>query len=256
MRYLILILVLFMAGCSTMPTSARLEAIKARLESYLRAEVKEASFEYGSAAFIRIFKEEGELELWLQMTGSQQYALYKTYPICKFSGLLGPKLQEGDKQAPEGFYTVGANQMNPWSQYHLSFNLGFPNEYDQAMGRTGSALMVHGGCDSIGCYAMEDHQMEDIYLLTEVSIENGHNVPVHIFPFRMSPEKILTRRDSDWLEFWLNLKEGYDIFEITKIPPPVSVAYGQDSAKYVFHTPIAENTNANINSPMLNFGLF
>lgn len=217
-----------------MPTSAKLEAIKARLESFLRTEVKQASFEYGTPAFIRIFKEESELEVWLQMTGSEQYALYKTYPICNFSGLPGPKLQEGDKQAPEGFYKVGTSQMNPWSQYHLSFNLGFPNEYDRAWGRTGSALMVHGGCESIGCYAMSDIQMEDIYLLTEVSIENGHNVPVHVFPFRMSAENILEHRDSQWLEFWLNLKEGYDIFEITRVPPPVTVERTQDTVRYVF----------------------
>lgn len=239
MRYFILILLLFVTACTTMPTSAKLEAIKARLESFLRTEVKEASFEYGTAAFIRVFKEESELEVWLKMTGSQQYALYKTYPICNFSGLLGPKLKEGDKQAPEGFYKVGASQMNPWSQYHLSFNLGFPNEYDRAWGRTGSALMIHGGCESIGCYAMTNVQMEDIYLLTEVSIENGHNVPVHIFPFRMTAEKILERRDSDWLEFWMNLKEGYDYFEITKIPPPVNVESTPETVRYVFDKPEA-----------------
>jgi len=234
MRYLILILLFFVTACESMPTSARLEAVKARLESFLKSEVKQASFEYGTPAFIRIFKEESELEVWLQMSGSQQYAHYKTYPICNFSGLLGPKQQEGDKQAPEGFYKVGMTQMNPWSQHHLSFNLGFPNEYDRAWGRTGSALMVHGGCQSVGCYAMTDVQMEDIYLLSEVSIRNGHNVPVHIFPFRMTMENMMQHRDSAWLEFWMNLKEGYDYFEITRVPPPVTVEIAPDTVRYRF----------------------
>ncbi|MFN3701179.1 MAG: L,D-transpeptidase family protein [Alphaproteobacteria bacterium] len=242
MQKLVLILMVFvmsvqLSGCSSMPTSERLQAVKARLEAMLRSEVKQAQLEYGSAAYIRIFKEERELEVWLKLKNSQQYALFRTYPICTYSGALGPKLQEGDKQAPEGFYKVGAEQLNPWSQYHLSFNLGFPNNFDRALGRTGSLLMVHGGCESIGCYAMTDSYMEDIYLLTEASIANGHDVPVHIFPFRMEIDNMLPHRESEWLEFWINLKQGYDLFERYRIPPRVGVQTDQFGAKYVFDMP-------------------
>ena len=217
--------------------SELLKLIKYERQILIAEEAKKADFDYGNPAFIRIIKNEGILELWLKQTGSPQYGLYKSYPICSYSGDLGPKLAEGDKQAPEGFYTVGADQLNPWSQYHLSFNLGFPNEYDRAWGRTGSALMVHGGCQSIGCYAIGDKNVEEVYLLVEASVENGHDVPVHIFPFRMQGQNMQLHASNPWMPFWYNLKEGYDLFEITKIPPEYSVASGHYGAKYVFQGP-------------------
>ena len=117
-----------------------------------------------SPMFVRIFKEESEFEIW-KAKDDGRYYLFRTYPICAWSGTLGPKVREGDKQAPEGFYTVGPTQMNPHSLYHLSFNLGFPNSFDRANGHTGGALMVHGNCKSAGCYAMTDALIEEIYLL-------------------------------------------------------------------------------------------
>jgi murein L,D-transpeptidase YafK len=132
--------------------------------------------------------------------------------------------------------------MNPWSRRHLSFNLGFPNEYDAAQGRTGSALMIHGGCDSIGCYALTDELVEEIYLLVEASIKGGAAVPVHIFPFRMHPLNMHTHQSAPWLPFWLNLKDGYDAFETTKIPPKISVSSGQNGVRYVFDTPRRSST--------------
>lgn len=241
----LIICFLFLSACASsgLPTSERLEAVKAEREGYYKQKVEVSGFEYGAPAFIRIFKQEAALELWLKETDSPQYRLYQTYPICHFSGDLGPKLMEGDRQAPEGFYTVGVDQMNPWSRHHLSFNLGFPNEYDAAWGRTGSALMVHGGCTSIGCYAVTDELVEEIYLLTEASIAKGKNVPVHIFPFRMHAMNMYLNAENQWMPFWYNLKQGYDAFELAKIPPKYSVEAGHSGPIYVFETPVKTKTN-------------
>lgn len=231
--------VLFLSACAApLPTSERLEEVKARKWAEVRQQTALAGFVEETPAFIRIFKQEETLELWLQEPESERFGLYKIYPICALSGTLGPKIVEGDHQAPEGFYTVGAGQMNPWSRRHLSFNLGFPNEYDRAQNRTGSALMIHGGCDSVGCYAITDELVEEIYLLIEASIAGGADVPVHTFPFRMSAQNMYLHRDAPWLPFWQNLKQGYDAFETTKIPPEISVGAGQKGVHYVFDTPI------------------
>ncbi len=184
----------------------------------------------GDPVFIRLFKQESELELWMQSGENASYRLLKTYPVCAWSGSLGPKLREGDNQAPEGFYSVSRSALNPNSSYHLSFNIGFPNQYDRAHGRTGSYLMVHGDCVSIGCYAMTDAAIEEIYHLIERALINGQeNVPVHIFPFRMSEGNLHKNRSSDWSAFWRNLKTGYDAFERKKTPPVMAV----DNKRYV-----------------------
>ena len=128
---------------------------------------------------------------------------------------------------------VGAEQMNPWSRHQLSFNIGFPNKYDEAYDRTGTFLMIHGGCTSIGCYAMTDPAIEEIYLLVEASIKNDAKVPVHIFPFRMTPRNMMLNIDSEWYPFWYNLKEGHDAFELYRTPPTVR----HEDGEYVFKTP-------------------
>ncbi len=172
---------------------------------------------------IRLFKEESELEVWKPKKDGY-YHLFKTYPICKWSGKLGPKLRQGDKQAPEGFYRVSNGQMNPSSRYYLSFNLGFPNAYDKAHRRTGSHLMIHGNCKSKGCYAMTDALVEEIYLLARDAFIGGQKqFPVHAFPFRMTLKNMNRHRHSRWIGFWTSLKEGYDQFELTRQPPKISV---------------------------------
>ncbi len=191
----------------------------------------ENGFAKGGPVFIRIFKQSSELEIW--MKDAAGWRLFDTWPVCRWSGTLGPKLKEGDGQSPEGFYTVAKGALNPNSNYHLSFNLGFPNAYDKSHGRTGSFLMVHGNCVSIGCYAMTDAGIEDIYGLVEAALENGQNeVPVHIFPFRMTAEAMAASADSAWIAYWRNLKEGHDLFE-TRRAPPVAAACGKT---YVFAT--------------------
>lgn len=176
--------------------------------------------------FIRIFKEESELEVWKLKDGRFEH--FKTYPICAWSGELGPKVVQGDKQAPEGFYTVSAGAMNPNSQFHLSFNLGYPNAYDKANSRTGSALMVHGDCRSAGCFAMTDALMEEIYILAREAFKGGQTkFHVHAFPFRMTEENMKRHRGSKWYPFWVSLKEGYDAFEQVRKPPIVKVCSRQ-----------------------------
>ncbi len=173
--------------------------------------------------FIRIFKEDSELEVWKQRDDGRFYH-FKTYPICNWSGDLGPKERQGDKQAPEGFYTITSRQLNPNSSFHLSFNLGYPNAYDRAHRRTGEFLMVHGKCKSAGCYAMTDALIEEIYALAREQFLAGHeSFQVHAYPFRMTDEKMAQHRKDKWYPFWATLKEGYDYFETTRTPPEVAV---------------------------------
>jgi murein L,D-transpeptidase YafK len=179
----------------------------------------------GAPVFIRIFKREFELELWMRREdGFRRFAVY---PICRWSGRLGPKLVEGDAQAPEGFYTVDAKALNPTSRWHRSFNLGFPNAYDRSHRRTGSFLMVHGGCGSIGCYAMTNPVIDEIWRLVTAALDKGQaRFQVQVFPFRMTEENITSRTREPWLPFWENLKRGYDLFEQTHVPPRVLICQG------------------------------
>lgn len=197
-----------------------------------------------SQIFIRIFKESSELEVWKQKRNGQ-FALLKTYEICKWSGILGPKIREGDKQAPEGFYTVTPAQMNPNSSYYLSFNIGYPNTFDRAHGRTGSHLMVHGACSSAGCYSMTDESAGELFALARDSFRGGQtNFQIQALPFRMTPENLARHRDNANMPFWKMLKEGSDQFELTQVPPKIDVCDG----RYVFNAD-AGGASFNSNGP-------
>jgi murein L,D-transpeptidase YafK len=214
------------------PSSANLSMVREHVTPKLQDQLVRRSGMPGDPIFIRIFKESSELELWTKR--GDGFALFKAYPICNYSGQLGPKLKEGDRQSPEGFYSVTADQLNPNSSYHLAFNIGFPNAYDRAHKRTGSFLMVHGRCVSIGCYAMTDAGIEEIYLLAETALQNGQgSFSVHIFPFRMTEENMEEHAGSEWIGFWRNLKEGYDLFETGRVPPKVMLA----DKRYAFALP-------------------
>jgi murein L,D-transpeptidase YafK len=176
-----------------------------------------------SPILIRIFKAESELEVW-KAKDDGRFHLFKTYPICSYSGGLGPKVSQGDRQAPEGFYLVSEDQMNPRSKYHLSFNVGFPNAYDRALDRTGQDIMVHGDCTSAGCYAMTDGVIEEIFTLAREALEGGQQAfQLQAYPFRMTAANMAAHQKDQWYDFWKNLKEGYDYFEITHLPPRVAV---------------------------------
>jgi murein L,D-transpeptidase YafK len=179
---------------------------------------------------VRIFKEESELEVWRRGRDGT-YAVMKTYPICAWSGALGPKTKNGDRQAPEGFYEVAPKQMNAKSQYKRSFDLGYPNAYDRSHGATGSHLMVHGSCRSAGCYAMDDRQIEEIFALVGRSFATGAaSVQVQALPFRMTAENMARHAKSPNMPFWRMLKQGSDIFETTRLP----VEVGECRKAYAF----------------------
>ena len=218
---------------ATLPGTPDLDRIDQRLAAH--------GVKLGVPVYIRIFKLESELELWVEKDG--HFVHFATYPICLWSGRLGPKLREGDRQAPEGFYTVAAEQLNPNSRMHRSFSLGFPNLFDQAHGRTGSFLMVHGGCASIGCYAVTDPAVDEIWRMVTAALNQGQpRFPVHVFPFRMTERNIKLRRGSKWQDFWSELKKGYDLFERSHVPPVVSVCKGH----YVFEA----GTSVTANGPV------
>ncbi len=222
MRYLLpLILVLSLLG--QIPSSLRSQRAVSENIDRITAELDSAGFAIESPIFIRIFKEERTLELWIEQDDT--FGLFREYPICAMSGELGPKTRQGDRQAPEGFYFVPPSAMHPTSTFHLSFNLGYPNSYDRYHNRTGSALMVHGNCVSIGCFAMTDPVIEEIWTIAVKAFEGGQPFfRVHIFPFRDMIESL--RDDMQWYDFWANLADGYDYFEENKIPPNVTVRDG------------------------------
>ncbi len=183
--------------------------ISRRLNLVQSASLQTTHHQPGDPIFIRIFKQESELELWSFDRKKSRWALAKTYPICRWSGTLGPKLKEGDGQSPEGFYEGSLGSLNRNSSYHLSFNLGFPNAYDRNLGRTGSYLMVHGSCVSIGCYAMTDAGIEEIYGAVEASLRSPSGqtrVPVHIFPFRFGTPIAPEAPDQTVSAFWKMLE--------------------------------------------------
>src|SRR5262245_15985794 len=182
----------------------------------------------GSPILIRIFKAEFEFELWMRK--GERFELFATYPICYWSGTIGPKLHEGDKQAPEGFYAVWLNQIHRSGRWPRSLNIGYPNALDRAHARTGSLILVHGGCTSTGCFAMTNPVMAEIYGLAEQALQQGQDrIPIHVFPFRMTEENFAARSvaHDEWRAFWLNLKLGYDLFERTRVPPKVGICNKQ-----------------------------
>ena len=210
--------------------SERFEAIRERVAPKLVAAMAERDLKLGSPVFIRVFKEERQLELWVQGSAEKRFELFRTYPIAAMSGALGPKVAEGDRQAPEGFYFVPPSAMNPQSKYHLSFNIGYPNAYDREHGRTGSFLMIHGNRVSLGCFAMTDPLIEEIYTAADAAFTSGQPFfRVHCFPFKMTPARMekAASEGSEWLSFWRNLKTGYDWFEKHRVPPDSIVAEGE-----------------------------
>jgi murein L,D-transpeptidase YafK len=195
-------------------TRPALEALKRRLAD------KDVTL--GTPIMIRIFKQEDDLEVWVQKAG--RFELLATYNICNWSGKLGPKLTEGDRQSPEGLYSIGTPQLHRTGRWPRSLDIGYPNTYDKAHGRNGSFILVHGGCTTIGCFAMTDPIMEEVFTLSEAALAHGQDrIQVHVFPFRMTQQNMERHAQSQWAGFWANLKTAYDAFEETRVPPQVRV---------------------------------
>ncbi|WP_274626510.1 L,D-transpeptidase family protein [Arvimicrobium flavum] len=227
----LLIAALGVAGCTESTLNVAGGGANAQLPQRIVKEMRAKGMSRSSPILARVFKEENKLEIWKQKTNGR-YDMIASYDICKMSGKLGPKFIEGDRQSPEGFYTVRPGQMNPNSQFHLAFNIGYPNAYDRAHGRTGSNLMVHGACSSSGCFSMNDAQITEIYAFARDSFRGGQTeFQVQSFPFRMTAANMARYRNDPNYKFWEMLKEGYDHFEISKVPPKVDVC----EKRYVFN---------------------
>ncbi len=201
-------------GTVPLPGTPELDKLPDRLASL--------GLQRGNAIFMRIFKAESELELWMKK--GESFVRLATYPICHWTGTIGPKLREGDKQSPEGFYTVGYRQTRLVGRWQNAFNVGFPNPLDQINRRTGSYILVHGGCSSTGCFAMTDQVQAEIFALADAAIKGGQErFQVHIFPFRMTEANMTAYKHHLWAHTWIDLKAGYDSFERTKVPPRINI---------------------------------
>jgi len=215
---------------SVATASERLKEVKARVTAPLSDKLAEKGLKLGDQIFLRAFKQNQELEVWIKPAGKSQYVLFRAYQVAGSSGGLGPKLAEGDGQMPEGFYQITKGALNPNSRYHLSFNIGYPNAYDRSHKRTGSFIMVHGSNVSIGCYAMTDPGIEEIYLITEAALKNGQKtVSFHSYPFRFDRGwKKSADRNERWGRFWAEeLYPAYRYFEEKRVPASISHSKGK-----------------------------
>lgn len=233
----ILLMATALAGCNDTIDTATIDLSKVKnkteqpLPDRLVAEMQKRNMPRNSPIMIRVFKEEGKMEIW-KARADNRFEKITDYDICAWSGKLGPKVKEGDRQAPEGFYNLTPAHLNPNSKYYLAINTGFPNRYDAANGRNGSNLMIHGACSSSGCYSMTDAQILEIYAFARDAFKGGQStVQLQAFPFRMTAENMARHRTSENYDFWKMLKVGYDNFEVTKRPPEVAVC----GKKYVFN---------------------
>jgi murein L,D-transpeptidase YafK len=233
------LMALALAGCNDTLDSAAgsidLSKVKNKVEQplpdHILADMTKKGMDRTSPIMIRILKEEGVMEIWKAKTDNR-FDKIAEYKICAWSGRLGPKVKEGDRQAPEGFYNLTPANLNPNSKYYLAINTGFPNKYDAANGRSGVNLMIHGACSSSGCYSMTDQQVLEIYAFARDAFKGGQKtIQLEAFPFRMTAENMVRHRLSDNIDFWKMLKSGYDDFEVTKRPPEVDVC----EKKYVFN---------------------
>lgn len=211
-----------------LPGPERAAAAAERVRPALERDLTEAGLRFGDPVFIRAFKEEKQLELWMRRRDTGKYQLFRTWKIAAMSGKPGPKLAEGDGQVPEGFYFVPSSGMKPDSVFHLAFNIGYPNAYDRQNGRSGSFIMVHGNQVSTGCMAMTDPVIEEIYTLCDAALAGGRKFfRVHVFPFRMTERRMAREAGNEWFGFWNELRPGYDAFERGKEPPEVTVEGGR-----------------------------
>jgi murein L,D-transpeptidase YafK len=239
----VMLMAAFLAGCNNSSDVLDVSSVKDKVDHPLPKEILNRmaakDMPKNSPIMIRIFKEEGVLEIWKAKTNNR-FDKIAEYQICAWSGRLGPKVKEGDRQAPEGFYPLSRANLNPYSKYFLAINTGYPNTYDRANARSGSNLMIHGACSSSGCYSMTDAQILEIFGFARDAFAGGQtSIQLQAFPFRMTPDNMARHRMSPYIGFWNMLKVGYDQFEVTKRPPEVNVC----EKKYVFNQQPAEGSS-------------
>ncbi len=240
MRFLLSLFLIFFFNNHIFSQNSLSQALKDKVvltqSPILSKQLQAKQLRLGNAIFIRIIKKApgylyGVLELWVQGNNVDTFLLFKKYPICYYSGGLGPKHYEGDGKSPEGFYFVNRNRLNQYSNYHRAFNIGYPNAYDRSKKYTGGYIMIHGSCCSIGCYAMTNKYIDEIWTMGIKALAGGQAFfRVHIFPFYMNESNMKKYYSNKNIYFWENLKQGFDFFETHKYPPNVRVSKG----KYVF----------------------
>lgn len=217
---------------STQKTSFKIVSGFVNVEDTLAKEFKSKGLQWPAKyVFIRSFKYDSQLEVWVKNDARDKYKLFKTYRVCMQSGAMGPKRLQGDYQVPEGFYYI--NQFNPHSNYHLSLGLNYPNASDRILSdslRPGNGIYIHGSCVSVGCIPVTDKDIEEIYIMASYAKAKGEDfIPVHIFPFRYNQKKSVayfanyTKNNPALQKFALELKNAYDKFEETKEVPVILI---------------------------------
>jgi murein L,D-transpeptidase YafK len=230
-KFLVMAALVFLASCQEGSISDFAPNPNKELPQKILQQMKAKGMNKNSPVMFRLFKDEHVVEVWKQKTNGR-FDMIANYNICAWSGTLGPKRKEGDRQAPEGYYPIKPSLLNPASQYFLAINTGYPNAYDRAHGRTGSNLMIHGACSSSGCYSITDDNVQELFSFARDAFAGGQSeIMLEALPFRMTPEKMALYTKHKDFAFWQMLKEGYDYFELTKTPPKV----GFCEKKYVFN---------------------
>jgi murein L,D-transpeptidase YafK len=214
------------------PSFFRLAGILNSKEDTLQKEFQAKGLEWPAKyVYVRSFKYDAQLEVWVKNTTKEKYKLFKTYKVCMQSGTMGPKRLQGDYQVPEGFYYI--NEFNAHSNYHLALGLNYPNVSDRILSdslRPGNAIYIHGSCVSVGCIPVTDEDIEEIFLIASYAKANGEDfIPVHVFPFRYNSRRSLeyfklTAKNNPALQkFAMELKDAYDKFEETRQVPLVLI---------------------------------
>ena len=219
----------FLPGNDSPPSTSRSLAITEETQRNLGPELAKLHLRCGNPVVLRLFKEEAELEIWMKPENDPHFTLFKVYRIVASAGRPGPKLREGDGQAPEGFYTVTSSALRPETKHHLGIDFGYPNELDRSLGRSGSDLTIHAGANAAGAFALSPAAMNEVYTLTDAAFRNGQDeVAIHLFPFRLTDARMdrVVAESSRWTDGWVNLKEGYDFFENVRLPPAVDMESG------------------------------
>jgi murein L,D-transpeptidase YafK len=227
-------------SATELPATERSRAIVEASLAHLTAELAPMGLKPGDPVFFRAFKEESEFEIWMKPGQDPHYVLFKVHRLAASAGQAGPKLREGDGQAPEGFYSATASSMRPETRHYLGIDLGYPNDYDREKGRTGSDLLIHAGGGAGGAYALSPETMSEVYALADAAFRGGQReVAIHLFPFRLTDARMdkVWAKPSRWTDEWMNLKEGYDFFENVRLPPRVEV----EEERYGFRIASGEN---------------
>ena len=219
---------------ATQQKAARVKSAYSEKWEDLKSDLKKKGIKENFELFMRVFKEDKVVEVWLKSKEEKEFRLFKTYAICASSGELGPKRKKGDGQVPEGFYSIAV--FNPYSSYHLSIGINYPNASDKIIGtgNLGGDIMIHGSCVTIGCMPLTDTYIKEVYVLCVEAKNNGQQtIPVHIFPTKMDEKGMtfLLETNPKQLDFWKNLQTGYNYFEQKKQLPKVTI---DKKGKYLF----------------------